>query len=210
MDGIYDIGGAQGFGPMPPHADERPFHAAWEPLGYVVALLAAEKGLWTFDAGRHVIERIPARQYISMTYYERVLCGMVSNAIEKGLVTRKELEARAGGAVPVALPIGPGVAARRDHPGFEVGDRVVVRDMHPTGHTRVPRYIRGKTGVILRVAPMAGFPGEAGHFLPAHQEPSYHVKFAADELWPDGEPGASVVVDVFQTYLDLKRPIPSR
>jgi nitrile hydratase beta subunit len=202
MDAIYDIGGMQGFGPMPSHEDERPFHQAWEPFGYVVALLAAEKGHWTFDAGRHAIERIPARQYITMTYYERVLCGMISNAIHKGFVTREEIEARAGGPIQLALPVGPGVAARRGHAGFEVGERVVVSDKLPTGHTRAPRYVRGKSGVVLRMAPKAGFPGEAGHFLPAYHEPSYHVSFAAEELWPDGEPGATVVVDLFQSYLD--------
>jgi nitrile hydratase len=202
MNGIHDMGGMQGYGPMPPHDDERPFHNAWEPLSYAVAILAAEKKFWTFDAGRHAIERIPARQYVNMTYFERVLCGMVSLSIEHGLVTKEELEERAGGNVPVSSAMGPAQAARTNHPGFEIGDRVVVRDISPTGHMRAPRYIHGKIGTVVRRTPLAGFPGEAGHRLPAHQEPCYHVRFAASDLWGEAEPGASVVVDVFQSYLD--------
>jgi nitrile hydratase subunit beta len=202
MDGIHDMGGMQGFGHMPPHDDERPFHHAWESLSYAVAILAAERGYWTFDAGRHSIERIPARQYMSMTYYERVLCGMVSLSIEHGLLTKEELERRAGGAIPVSSPMGPGDAAITDHPGFEIGTRVIVRTLPPTGHTRAPRYIHGKTGTIIRRAPLARFPGEAGHKLPAHDEPSYHVRFHALDLWGDAEPDATVVVDVFQSYLE--------
>jgi nitrile hydratase len=202
MDGIHDMGGVQGYGPIPPHDDERPFHHSWEPFSYIVAILAAEKGFWTFDAGRHSIERIPQRQYMNMTYYERVLCGMVSLSIEHGLVTKEELEERAGGNIPVANPLGPAQAARTNHAGFEIGDRVVVKTLPPTGHTRAPRYIHGKEGVIQKRTPLAGFPGEAGHRLPAHQEPCYHVRFAAADLWGEAESGASVVVDVFQSYLD--------
>jgi nitrile hydratase beta subunit len=203
MEGIQDMGGLQGFGPMPPHEDERPFHTRWEPISYAVALLAAEKGLWTFDAGRHAIERMPARQYMNMSYFERVLAGMVSLAIETGAVRRDDIEARAGGPVPLSLPMGPGEDARRDHPGLEVGDRVRVRDMQTAGHTRAPRYIQGKQGTVLRIAPKARFPGEAGHLSKdPHHEPTYHVQFEASDLWSNGEPGASVVVDVYQSYLD--------
>ena len=201
MDGLQDLGGMQGFGPMPAHEDERPFHASWEPVSYAVALLAAEKGLWTFDAGRHAIERMPARQYLGMSYFERVLAGMTTLAIESGAVTREDLEARAGGAIPVAAPMGAGEAARRDHPGFEIGARVRVRDHHTSGHTRAPRYIQGREGTVMRVAPKARFPGEAGHRQEAFHEPTYHVRFQATDLWGDAEPGASVVVDVYQSYL---------
>ncbi|MBI3526267.1 MAG: nitrile hydratase subunit beta [Betaproteobacteria bacterium] len=202
MDGIQDMGGLQGFGVIPPHTDERPFHAPWEPASYAVALLAAEKGLWTFDAGRHAIERIPARQYMSMTYFERVLCGMVTLSIEHGLVTREELEALAGGPIPMALSMGPGHAVRSDHPGFKIGDHVIVRDLMPPGHIRAPNYVRGKKGRVVRIAPLARFPGEAGHGLPAHKEPSYHVQFVSKDLWEEAEDGATVVVDIYQSYLD--------
>jgi nitrile hydratase subunit beta len=202
MDGIHDMGGVQGYGTMPSHEDERPFHHSWEPFGYIVAILAAERGFWTFDAGRHVIERIPQRQYMNMPYYDRVLMGMVSNCIEHGLVTQEEIEKAAAGPIPVSLPLGPAQDARVNHPGFQVGDRVVVRTLPPTGHTRAPRYIHGRTGVILRQAPHASFPGQAGHRLPAAIEPTYHVEFKASDLWGEAEVGASVVVDVFQSYLD--------
>ncbi|VTU31083.1 Nitrile hydratase subunit beta [Variovorax sp. SRS16] len=202
MEGVQDLGGLQGFGPMPSHHDERPFHAKWEPVSYAVALLAAEKGMWTFDAGRHAIERLPARQYIGMTYFERVLAGMITLAVETGAVSQADLEARAGGPVPVSRPLGEGEAARRDHPGFEAGDRVKVKALHTAGHTRAPRYIQGKEGTVLRRAPLARFPGEAGHLQAAQHEPTYHVCFEAASLWSNAELGATVVVDVYQSYLD--------
>lgn len=201
MNGIHDMGGIRGFGPIPPKEDERPFHNKWEPITYTIALLAAEKGVWTFDAGRHAIERVPARDYISMTYYERVLAGMCTLAVERGWVSMEELEARAGGKVNLGSAIGPGQAANRNHRGFDVGACVVVTQTNPPGHTRVPGYILGKRGVILRIAPKSLFPGEAAHGMPAHEEPTYHVRFAASDLWPDAEVGAGVVVDVFQSYL---------
>lgn len=204
MEGFQDLGGMKGFGRMPSHEDERPFHARWEPVSYAVALLAAEKGLWTFDGGRHAIERLPARDYVSMTYFERVLAGMVTLAIETGTLTREDLEARAGGRVPMSLPLGPGETARRDHAGFQVGDRVLVRSLHSPGHVRAPRYIHGKEGTVLRIAPEARFPGEAGHLTeaPFFHEPTYHVRFDAADLWSDAEPGNAVVVDVYQSYLE--------
>ena len=201
MNGIYDLGGMEGFGAIPPKDDQRPFHNKWEPLTYIVALLAAEKGVWTFDSGRHAIERIPARDYVNLSYYERVLAGMCTLAVEHGFVTKEDLERRAGGRVHVGAPIGGGQVADREHTGFDVGARVVVTRTNPTGHTRAPRYILGKHGVVLRVAPKALFPGDAAHHLPAHEEPTYHVRFLAKDLWPDAEAGASVVVDVFQSYL---------
>lgn len=201
MDGFQDLGGIQGFGTMPAHEDERPFHAPWEPISYAVALLAAEKGMWTFDAGRHAIERLPARQYLEMSYFERVLAGMITLSVETGAVSREDLERRAGGRVPLSRSMGSGEAAERAHAGLQVGDTVRVQDKHTPGHTRAPRYIQGKLGTVVRIAPAARFPGEAGHLVEAFHEPTYHVKFDAAELWRDGELGNSVVVDVYQSYL---------
>jgi nitrile hydratase len=86
---------------------------------------------------------------------------------------------------------------------FAVGDAVAVRDIRPAGHTRVPRYVRGKRGVVVHVAPPFSFPDAAAHGLPRRAEPTYHVRFEASELWADAaEPNVSVVVDLWQSYLE--------
>jgi nitrile hydratase beta subunit len=204
MDGIADIGGKQGFGRMPEGRDNTPFHHEWEPFTYVCAILAAEKGWWTFDAGRHAIERIPARDYMRASYFERVLIGMATLFVEHDLIPHKELEERAGGAgsFPLSLPIGPGQQSRADRPAFSIGDRVIVTIDSPTGHSRAPKYVHGKPGVIVGIAPKANFPGQMAHKLQTDKEHTYHVQFDGRDLWNEVEDGSSVVVDLFGSYLD--------
>jgi nitrile hydratase beta subunit len=204
MDGIADIGGKQGFGRMPEQRDNLPFHHDWEPFTYIAAILAAEKGWWTFDSGRHAIERISPRDYMRAGYFERVLIGMATLYVEHELLRHDELEERAGGkgSFPLSPAIGPGHASRSDRPEFEVGDKVVVRNESPTGHSRAPKYCHGKRGEIVGIAPKAHFPGEMAHKVRAAYEHTYHVRFEGSELWSEVEDGSSVVVDLFASYLD--------
>lgn len=205
MDGIADMGGKQGFGTMPEHKDNRPFHNDWEPFPYIAAILAAEKGWWTFDSGRHAIERIPPKDYMRAGYYERVLIGEATLFIEHGLVSHEELEERSGGkgSFPICPAIGPGDQSRADRPAFSVGDKVVVVNHSPTGHSRAPKYVHGKPGEIVGIAPKAHFPGEMAHKVDAAHEHTYHVKFESSDLWSEVTDGSSVVVDLFGSYLDL-------
>ena len=205
MDGIADMGGRQGYGRMPDQRDNIPFHYDWEPLTYIVAILAAENGWWTFDSGRHAIERVPPKDYMRAGYYERVLIGMAALCVEHGVVAHDELEERAGGkgSYPLSTPIGPGDAlSRPDRPDFEIGDKVIVRDESPTGHSRAPKYCQGKRGEIVGIAPVAHFPGEMAHKMQAAREHTYHVAFEGSELWSEVKDGSSVVVDLFASYLD--------
>lgn len=120
-------------------------------------------------------------------------------------MTRGELEARAGGTFPLARPVAaaplldtePQPAAR-----FAVGDTVVVRNLSPAGHTRAPRYVRGKQGVILRVAPRFPHPDSAAHGVRDRLEHTYHVAFSARDLWGEGADGDEVVVDLWDSYLE--------
>lgn len=69
--------------------------------------------------------------------------------------------------------------------------------------TRVPRYVRGKRGVVTHVAPRFVFPDIAGHGLRAHREHTYHVEFPAQGLWADTRgSGESVIVDLWESYLE--------
>jgi nitrile hydratase subunit beta len=204
MDGIADIGGKQGFGPMPEHHDNRPFHNDWEPFTYIVALLAAENRWWTFDSGRHAIERIAPKDYMRAGYYERVLIGMATLVVEHDLVAHEELEERAGGkgSWPLSLPIGGADPSHPNRPDFKIGDKVIAKNASPTGHSRAPKYCHGKRGEIVGIAPRAHFPGEMAHKVGAAHEHTYHVAFDGSELWSEVSDGSSVVVDLFASYLD--------
>ena len=120
---------------------------------------------------------------------------------EKGLVTRDELERLAGGAFPLAAPSAPGRTNAVDAPRFRVGDRVVVRNEHFAGHIRMPAYIRGKRGVVVGESPPYPFPDAHAHGVAADDEPTYDVRFATSELWPNAADDAFVHVGVFRSYL---------
>jgi nitrile hydratase beta subunit len=207
MDGIHDLGGMAGFGPIEAEPNEPVFHEPWEGRAFGLNVLAiAVLDAYNADEYRHAIERMPPRHYLQASYYERVLTGASTLLVEKGVVQRDDLEARAGGTFPLSLPAvanpersGSGTDAAR----FAIGDRVAVRDIHPTGHTRVPRYCRAKQGTVIHIAPPFTFPDDSAHGGRLRPERTYHVEFRARELW--GEEAAeneSIVIDLWETYLE--------
>jgi nitrile hydratase subunit beta len=201
MDGMHDLGGKQGFGPVR-HAPNAPaFHADWEKRVNALYSLAVRRGLFNMDEYRHAIERMEPRHYLSASYYERSLTSLATLLVEKGLVTRAELERRAAGTVPLALPSSPGRANAAGRERFAIGERVVVRDDHVAGHVRMPAYIRGKRGVVVGESPPYPFPDAAAHGVDADDEPTYDVRFSSVELWPQSADPAFVHVGVFQSYL---------
>jgi nitrile hydratase len=205
VDGIHDLGGMSGFGPVEIEKNEPVFHQPWEALGYALGALGGNVlRAFNIDEGRHAIERIEPRRYLASSYYERIITGVATLFVEKGILTHEELERRAGGAFPLARPVAPGAGDVPATPTrFAVGDTVAVRDIHPAGHTRVPRYVRGKRGIVVHVAPPFTFPDAHAHGRPKRKEPTYHVRFAARDLWTDAaEENATVVVDLWQSYLE--------
>src|SRR5215213_706790 len=98
MDGMHDLGGRQGFGPIRHSPKASVFHAPWERRVNALLALAVKHGLLNRDEYRHAIERMEPRHYLSAGYYERSLTGLLSLCVEKGVVPREELERRAGGA----------------------------------------------------------------------------------------------------------------
>ncbi len=207
MDGIHDMGGMDGFGAVEVERDEPVFHEPWESVAFAVnGLMISVHGHHNADEYRHAIERMTPAHYLAASYYERVLTGAASLLVEKGTVDLADLERRAGGRFPLAR-----AAARVEDDGraepaaprFGVGDRVRVREIHPAGHTRVPRYCRGHVGEVVHVAPAFSFPDHAAHGLSPRSEPTYHVAFQAADLWGDAaEADDAVVVDLWQTYLE--------
>ena len=163
MDGMHDLGGRQGFGAVRYTPDARAFHEAWEVRVNSLYAFAVRRGIFNMDEYRHAIERMEPRHYLTASYYERSLTGLATLLVEKGIVTREELERRAQGLFPLAAPSAPGRtnAPAREH--FQPGDRVRVRDDYVPGHVRMPGYIRGKTGVVVGESPAYPFPDAHAH-----------------------------------------------
>ena len=211
MNGSHDMGGMHGLGEIGYQAQEPIFHAAWE--GRVLALIRAMH----MSSLRPYIEHIPAADYLRMSYYERWYTAFVTQLIEKGIVTRAEVESgRADPAAGRATPaITPAVARellfrtpREEQdialtPRFHVGDGVRGRNMHPTTHTRIPRYTRGRAGVVERLRGVFHLPDSehgAGEPRPQHV---YLVRFTARELWGENAPGHDALyIDMWEDYLD--------
>ena len=158
MNGVHDMGGMDGFGPVVREPNEPVFHADWERRAFALATISWRVTQANGDEFRHAIERIPPERYLASSYYERWLAGAETLVIEHGIATREELIAKQGVAIdpsPIANPVparGPSPAKEKKPPSprFAKGDRVRARNINPTGHTRLPRYARGKAGVVAR------------------------------------------------------------
>ena len=201
MDGVHDLGGRQGFGPVRYMHDAAAFHARWEVRVNALYAQAVRAGLFNMDEYRHAIERMEPRHYLSASYYERSLTSLATLCVEKGIVPLAELEERAGGTFRIAQPAAPGRGNVASRTSFVPGDRVRVRDDHVAGHVRMPAYIRGRTGVVVGVSPAYPFPDAHAHGVAADDEPTYDVRFHAEDLWPGSAEPALVHVGVFASYL---------
>jgi nitrile hydratase len=201
MDGVHDMGGRQGFGRVRYALKAQTFHEPWEKRANALYSLAVKLGIFNMDEYRHAIERMEPRHYLSASYYERSLTSLATLCVEKGIVTREELERRAEGSFPLSLPSAPGRTNVADRERFKPGDKVTVRTEHVPGHVRMPGYIRGKTGIVVSESPAYPFPDAHAHGIEATDEPTYDVRFNAEELWPNSADPAQVHVGVFQSYL---------
>ena len=202
MDGMHDLGGKQGFGPVRYSSTAAAFHAEWEKRANALVALAVKRGIFNMDEYRHAIERMDPRHYLFASYYERSLTGLMTLLVEKGVVQREALEALAGGTVPLSGPSAPGRPNASSRERFVPGDRVRVKEEFVPGHTRMPAYIRGKTGVVVSETPVYPFPDAHAHGIEAVDEPTYDVRFRAEDLWPNNADPAMVHVGVFQSYLE--------
>jgi nitrile hydratase subunit beta len=216
VNGIHDMGGMHNMGPIEPESTEPVFHQPWE--GRVFALnLAVRAGKGNLDNSRYGIELLPPAEYLRMSYYEKWLARLESNLVRLDVATREEIES--GKAVPgsskstpaltaamVPVTLGRGGPARRDvavAPRFKVKQRVRARNIHPVGHTRLPRYARGKVGTIIRDHGVFVFPDTNALFQGEKPQHVYSVRFAARELWGEqASPHDAVYIDMWQDYLE--------
>ena len=201
MDGMHDLGGKQGFGPVRYGPEAAAFHAPWERRVNALYSLAVRRGLFNMDEYRHAIERMEPRHYLNASYYERTLTSLATLCVEKSVVSLDEHEQLAQGAFPLALASAGGRSNVAGREAFKQGDAVRVRTDLVPGHVRMPAYIRGKLGVVVGESPAYPFPDAHAHGVAAADEPTYDVRFDALHLWPDSADPAFVHVGVFQSYL---------
>jgi nitrile hydratase beta subunit len=216
MNGVHDLGGMHGMGPIPREENEPVFHHAWEGRVYALDRSLAAHQRWTLDAWRHDIELLPPADYLRMSYYEKWLAAMERRVVRYGFLTPEELKsgkaARDSAKAVPALTVAMAINYKRNLPSprdpsikplFHPGQRVRARNLHPAGHTRLPRYARGKSGEIARDHGVHDFPDTSAAGLGPKRQHLYSVRFAARELWGEAaSPRDSVYIDLWDDYLE--------
>jgi nitrile hydratase subunit beta len=218
MNGIHDMGGMHGMGRIVHEDNEPVFHEPWEGRVFSITRATGAWGKWNIDASRYAIEVLPPADYLRMSYYEKWLVRATEMLVAHGMVTREEIETGkpASGSQKVTPPLtASGVAdlvARRGlysrpdakaEARLQVGDRVRARNINPEGHTRLPRYARGKEGLVVHHHGIFVFPDTNAHFQGEQPQHLYSVRFAARELWGESaSPRDSVHLDLWDIYLE--------
>jgi nitrile hydratase len=199
VDGIHDLGGREGFGPVVLDDGEPAFVEPWEgrAFGLMMATMMALRV--PTPAFRHAIERMDPAHYLASSYYEHWLTAAATLVVEAGAVSLDELP----GGFPLSRPpLVDTVDVPEPEPDLEVGDAVRVRDAPFSGHTRCPGYVRGRPGVVVRVGPLAGIPEVEAHRRERVPEPTYTVRFDAEDLWPGAGHRHTVAVDLHRHDLE--------
>ena len=218
MDGVHDLGGMDNFGPVIAEVNEPVFHEDWERKIYSLTLAILPAGYCKIDEMRRTTENIQPAAYLQAKYYQKWLLALESILLEKDILTQEEIETgqsiRAEGGVvhpavpkemmqfamtnPVPASLDLDIEAR-----FQVGDEIIAKIIHPQHHTRLPRYIRGKRGIIEQDHGVFLLPDTNAHGGPDKPQHVYTVRFAARELWGD-EANAldTVCIDLHDDYMD--------
>ena len=228
MDGIHDLGGVEGYGPVPYRAEEKGnLGQRWEAVAGAALFAMMRSGVTNIDAHRHRIERLDPERYLPIGYWGRWLAAVETAMVEQGLVADDAVadRLRTNGVDPAATAAPPrlhptvGTEATEHEPGFVrhldepprfgPGDHVITQTHAPhAGHHRLPRYARGRRGRIARVYPAFTFPDTMAHGRGEEPCYVYAVAFAATELWgPDTDPALTCHLDLFEPYL---QPAPTR
>ncbi|HEX6488591.1 MAG TPA: SH3-like domain-containing protein [Candidatus Dormibacteraeota bacterium] len=197
MNGVHDMGGQHGHGPVVAERDEPVFHHPWEGRVYALMRLVRLQGIFNLDEMRRAIESLPPADYLDYSYYERWLAALEALLAEKGVAHNGPM--RPTGPKPPPSGVAP--------PRFAPGDRVRTRNFNPRRHTRLPRYARGRTGVVESVRAAYTLPDVNAHISGPEDrrvvEHVYVVAFEASELWgDDGAVHDKVGLDLWESYLE--------
>ncbi len=215
MDGIHDLGGKLGYGPVDVNEPEEPFHADYEGRIWGMTRTAKAPGI-TIDWWRHIRELIGKDDYLNRSYFDSWAQTHIASMIDGGVFTFAELESGKSETPPLGqvettdydgvLALNKTMAFRFDapvdsKPAFKVGQSVVTNAKGHAGHTRLPEYARAKRGLILsyRGAHIFADDSAKGDEWAQHL---YTVSFSATELWGDGaNEKDSVSLDLWEDYL---------
>lgn len=215
MDGIHDLGGRQGFGPVETGEEEAAFHSGWEARAFAIVRAMSRKPGWTLDRFRFTREQIDPADYLTRPYYDQWIQCYAALMIGSGIATVEELasghsQTGTAGMGPPRTP--QSVAAEKvkaspfDRPyteafEFSVGERVTAKSHGSSGHTRLPAYVRGRSGKISHVRGAYVFPDDSAQGIETAQ-PLYTVAFKASTLWPGDGCTHLVHLDLWESYLD--------
>jgi nitrile hydratase subunit beta len=216
MNGVHDMGGMHGMGPIHPEPNEPVFHEQWEGRAFALCRALRAFKRWNLDQDRYALEQLPPADYLRMSYYQRWFTRLEKQAVDYGFLTPEEFATgQPGPAQPHGVPaltagmykafISRGLPPTIDptiSPAFHEGQSVRARIINPTGHTRLPRYARGKLGTIHKDQGVHPLPdaGAEGRDLRQHL---YSVRFPFQELWgPQASPKDAVYIDLWESYLE--------
>jgi nitrile hydratase len=201
------MGGMDGFGPIVREADEPVFHAEWERRMFALASAIPFAVPMSDDHFRQEIERIDPATYLKSSYYELWYRAHSALLQQRGVIAHGRPE----GAQPLAAEnavaaIEAGASTRMPAEGiaarFSVGDAVVARNINPTGHTRLPRYARGRSGIVQANRGVFSFADSNARGDGPCPQHLYTVAFAGEELWSENGRKDTVLLDLWDNYLD--------
>ena len=204
MNGFHDLGGLTCFGPIVREVDEPLFHEDWERRTFALMMLSGGV-LGPIDSYRHAMERMDPVHYLGSTYYEHWLAALARLTEERGVASMAPLDEPIDADVIDAIAAAGAPSTREEGgaPRFAVGDTVVARNLNPVGHTRLPRYVRGRRGSIAGYHGNHVFPDTAAHLAGENAQPLYSVRFDARELWgPDASSRDALYIDLWESYLE--------
>lgn len=220
MDGIHDLGGMQGFGPVEIETDEPVFHHDWEKRVFALAMAAPFVAEFGDDQFRRQIEHIPPRQYLKSSYYELWFEGMTGLLKELDVISDEELNQSVMiNSIPEHFDVNNQAAADelesivaqgesqampqstgRDR--FRVGDLVITRDHMTSVHNRLPRYARGKPGRVIAEHGIFVFADTNSVGSGLEPQMLYGIEFQACDLWgSEAQPGDTLCLDLWDAYL---------
>ncbi len=217
MNGAHDMGGMHGFGPVVAEPNEPVFHADWEKRAFALTLAINISARWNIDLVRFVRENRHPSEYLSMSYYQIWFAALEALSKARALVTEDEIVAGHAfekGKLPLRVlsPDGALKMLRRGGPTerdssmkarFSPGDRVRARNINPLTHTRLPRYVRGRIGMIARVMGCHVYPDSNATGAGENPQWLYSVQFAGPELWgQETDPSIGVYVNTWEPYLE--------
>ena len=216
MNGVHDMGGMQGYGPIRPLQNAAASDAPWQERVLAIYLALGRWGKWNQDFARQTRESLPPTVYLALDYHQRRYAQVVELLLGAGLATRAEIESGTtlgtprltppltAGQVPVWFAGGtPRKRTLSVAPRFRVGQRVRGRNINPVTHTRLPRYARGRLGTIMRDYGVSVFPDTNARGLGEKPQHLYSVRFAARELWGEqAKPKDTVFIDMWDDYLE--------